>query len=220
MQFNYIVSHNLRTPITQILGLCNVLSFPNTSEQEKTKIIEYFKNTADKMDSLVKDLNAILSTKAALNERKELVYFKEILKSIMNTLENQITESQATININIQNGVESISIIKRYLESVMYNLLSNSLKYSSKKRKPHIIISITKSEDFIEISVADNGIGIDLNQNGKYLFGLYKRFNLDTEGKGLGLHMTKSQVEAMEGVISAKSELDKGTTFTIKFKVS
>ena len=94
--------------------------------------------------------------------------------------------------------------------------MSNSIKYKSKTKPPKIRITVTKNNNMTEITVADNGVGINLDEHGKYIFGLYKRFNLDVEGKGLGLHMTKLQIEAMNGTIRVESKVNEGTTFTIK----
>ena len=97
-------------------------------------------------------------------------------------------------------------------------MISNAIKYKSSKRNLIIKISAKKSDDKIIVKISDNGIGLDLKANGAYVFGLYKRFNFEIEGKGLGLHMTKNQVEALGGSIKIESELDKGTTFIITLK--
>ena len=97
-------------------------------------------------------------------------------------------------------------------------MISNAIKYRSGKRNLIIKISAKKIDDKIIIRISDNGMGFDLKTNGAYVFGLYKRFNFEIEGKGLGLHMTKNQVEALGGSIKIESELDKGATFIITLK--
>jgi signal transduction histidine kinase len=72
----------------------------------------------------------------------------------------------------------------------------------------------------VELEITDNGLGIDLKRKGKEVFGLYKRFHYHVEGKGMGLFMVKTQVEALGGTIKIESEVNKGTTFTISFPLS
>ncbi|MCX6295044.1 MAG: ATP-binding protein [Bacteroidetes bacterium] len=105
--------------------------------------------------------------------------------------------------------------MKSYIESIFYNLISNAIKYRSNEGKHHIVISTKKEKNIFHFTISDNGKGIDLEKNGKYIFGLYKRFHSEVEGKGLGLHMVKTQVEALGGHISVESEVEKGTTFKI-----
>jgi signal transduction histidine kinase len=102
------------------------------------------------------------------------------------------------------------------LESILYNFISNAIRYSHPKRKPLIVLQFNEKEK--ALSIADNGIGIDLKRNGENLFGMYKTFNNNPDAKGIGLFITKNQIDAMGGRIETKSEIDEGTTFTIYFK--
>jgi hypothetical protein len=103
------------------------------------------------------------------------------------------------------------------LRSILYNLISNGIKYRSPERKPVIHITSSSNDQWVKIVVEDNGLGIDMEAFGSKLFGLYKRFHTHTEGRGLGLFLVKLQVEALEGTIEVESTLHKGTTFTICF---
>lgn len=214
MQFNYIVSHNLRSPISNLLGLCKMFELP-IDEQEKNKIIGYIQNSVNSMDGLVNDLNMILATRTAINENKENVLLTNIFATIKSNLRKQIDNSSALILSDIADDNNSIYTIKTYLQSILYNLVSNAIKYCAPDRKPVIRISCTKEGTNTIISVADNGNGIDLPKFETQLFGLYKRFDFSKEGRGLGLHMTKTQVEALGGEIKVESEVGKGTTFMI-----
>ncbi len=214
MQFNYIVSHNLRAPIANILGLVNVLNYPN-NESETKKIIEYIGESIIKMDDLVKDLNEMLTIRSLIGTKKETVQIKKVIESVFHSIEKQRIESNANINVHISKDAKEIVTVKSYFESILYNLLSNAIKYKSPLRRLEIFISITKENGNFKMSISDNGIGIDLEANGKYIFGLYKRFNTEQEGKGLGLYMVKKQIEAINGDIKIESEIDKGTTFLI-----
>ena len=214
MQFNYIVSHNLRAPIANILGLVSVLNYQN-SESETKKIIEYIGQSIFKMDDLVKDLNEMLAIRSLISSKKEIVNIENVIDSIFHSIEKQRVESNAIINVDIKKDATKILTVKSYFESIFYNLLSNAIKYRSPLRQLELSVIIKKENDKFKIKISDNGIGIDLVQNGKDLFGLYKRFNVEQEGKGLGLYMVKKQIEAINGEIKIESELNKGTTFLI-----
>jgi signal transduction histidine kinase len=107
--------------------------------------------------------------------------------------------------------------LKSYLYSIFYNLISNSIKYRQADQLPVITIISYLKEDKIEIHYADNGLGIDLKNRAEQVFGLYKRFHSHTEGKGMGLFMVKTQVEALGGKINIESEVNVGTNYVLEF---
>lgn len=215
MQFNYIVSHNLRAPIANLLGLSEVFEMPNIDDEERSKIISHIRFSIEKIDELIQDLNIILAARSDINSKREWVDFEETILGVKHTLEQQILNSDTIIQTQIAPDAGRIFSIKSYIKSSLYNLVNNSIKYRSPKRQPHIDIRITKGDGKYRISVKDNGIGIDMNRYGKDVFGLYKRFNFSVEGKGLGLNMTKAQIEALGGTIEISSRLDEGTEFNI-----
>ena len=110
-----------------------------------------------------------------------------------------------------------IRVIPAYLDSIVLNLFTNSLKYSSPKRRPLIEITAEKRENTISVSFKDNGLGIDLTRNRDKLFGMYKTFHRNKDAKGIGLFITKNQIEAMNGKIEVESTVDIGSTFKIYF---
>lgn len=219
-QFNYIVSHNLRSPIASILGLSNLFDSNLLSEPEKDKAFGQIRDQILKMDDLIKDLNLVLATRSALNTKRQKIDLTIIINSITDTLENQIKETNCVINVNVSDDARQFYTIKSYLESIILNLVSNAIKYKSSNRDPEISIIAKKDFDNINITIFDNGSGIDMEVHGKYVFGLYRRFHTDQEGKGLGLHMTKTQVEALGGKISIESKPNVGTKFIITIPIN
>jgi len=214
MQFNYIVSHNLRAPIANIIGLCNIIG-ENISDAEKQNILSHIRASSVKIDEIIKDLSLVLNTRTNLNAKKEKINFKRIMRSIVETLEDQIIKSKCKFEMKIAADANEVFSIKSYMESILYNLISNAIKYRSPQRDPKVTLKIERTSEALRISVSDNGIGINLTENGAYMFGLYKRFNYGVEGKGLGLHMTKTQVESLNGKIKVISEENVGSTFMI-----
>jgi PAS domain S-box-containing protein len=217
MQFNYIVSHNLRAPIANLIGLSEAFKMKGVDEKERLKIIGLIQYSVLKIDDLIQDLNIILATKSDLNSKKEIIVFASIMEAINSILERQIIQTGANINfVDNSNGIQFYSI-KSYMKSILYNLLSNSIKYKSAERALEVDIKINvKKHEKLIIEVKDNGMGIDLKMYGAEIFGLYKRFHIETEGKGLGLNMTKTQVEALGGKIDVKSTLGHGATFIVE----
>ena len=110
--------------------------------------------------------------------------------------------------------------VKSFLQSILLNLMSNALKYKRKEVPLEISIDARISEEkTLCLSFTDNGLGIDLEKNKDKIFGIYKRFHPHIEGKGLGLHLVKTQVDLLGGEIEITSEVDKGTTFKIYLSI-
>ena len=216
MQFNYIISHNLRSPVANILGMSSLLKM-DLEDDERAQVFDFITESAEAIDGVIRDLNLLLSVKSALNEKKENVRLTEVIRSVKRSLRLQIHDCGATISSKITGDADLIYSIKGYVQSIIFNLISNAIKYRVPGRKPLVKIKGWRDEKGFHISVEDNGRGIDLKRHNKELFGLYKRFSPDGEGKGLGLHMTKTQVESLNGTIEVESEEGVGTVFTVSF---
>jgi signal transduction histidine kinase len=104
------------------------------------------------------------------------------------------------------------------MESIMLNLITNSIKYAAPNRNPVILIATKKVGNTVSMVYSDNGIGMDMNQVRGRIFGLYQRFHNHPESKGIGLYLVHSQVTALGGTIQVNSTLNEGTTFQITFK--
>ncbi|ABG58269.1 sensor histidine kinase [Cytophaga hutchinsonii] len=209
-QFNYITSHNLRGPISTLKGLFELYN-QETNLSDKHIYVDKSLIVINRMDEILRDLNKILSNKNT-EKIKELIDFDTI---IANNLK-QLDIKRKSVNIYINPALE-ITGIKSFYESIFYNLFSNAQKYKHPERLLRIDIQITSAAaNSFTIHISDNGIGMDVSKVGDKLFGFYKRFHVHVEGKGLGLYITKSQVEMLGGTIRAESELHVGTTFIIE----
>lgn len=216
-QFTYIVSHNLRAPVANIIGLADTLNDRELGPEGVSQMTEALITAVTKLDNIIKDLNHILQVKRQVIEKKEMVRFSELLADIQLSNESTINKEGVSIVYDFS-AVDEILTIKSYLYSVFFNLVSNSIKYRQPHLKPVIEIRSEKSENKIELVFKDNGLGIDLEKRGEQVFGLYKRFHTHAEGKGMGLYMVKTQVETLGGKISVNSEVNKGTQFRIEFE--
>jgi signal transduction histidine kinase len=158
-----------------------------------------------------------LQVKLEVNENKELISFSKLVNNISDSFSNLNEKKHVRINLNFSE-VDEIFSFKAYMQSIFYNLISNSIKYSRSDVQSLIEIKSRKENGKIVLSFKDNGLGIDLKRKGDRIFRLYARFHSHVEGKGMGLFMVKTQVEAIGGKITVVSEVNKGTEFTITFE--
>lgn len=215
-QFAFIAAHNLRAPVARILGLGQLIQMLE-SPSEKDEVYPKLVKAAEELDGVVKDLNTILSFRKNSDSLIATVDFATEVTKINITLEREIANTNAVITTDFT-AVETIRTVKPYLESILYNLISNAIKYRSPDRAPVIHLKTERLENEILLTVTDNGLGIDMTTAKDKLFTLYSRFHTHLEGKGLGLYLVKTQITAMGGKIEIDSEVDKGTTFRLYFK--
>jgi len=214
-QFTYIVSHNLRAPVANIIGIGNVINSSRLSQDDEKEMIRHLLTSVAKLDEVIIDLNLILQVKNDVNEQKTMVRFSEIIADIQLSIDHIIKKEAVVFHIDFSDADE-MPTLKSYLHSIFFNLISNSIKYRQPNEAPVIEISSKLSAAKIEFIFKDNGLGLDLEKQGGEIFGLYKRFHFHTDGKGVGLYMVKAQVETLGGKISIGSEVNKGTAFLIE----
>lgn len=214
-QFTYIISHNLRAHVANIIGLNQLLSMGADNEQELEKLITDLGTSVQKLDEVIIDLNMILDVKQRVHEQMEQVYLTEITENIKKTFDSYVQQDLIEIKYYFKE-VDIIHSLKNYIYSIFYNLISNSIKYKRPDEKLLLNITSSRENDNIIIYFEDNGKGIDLNVNGEKLFGLYRRFDTSVEGKGMGLYMVKTQVETLGGKIQVRSSLNIGSTFIVE----
>ncbi len=213
-QFAFIASHNPRAPLARILGLSHLLTLQQVNLTEKELIIQKMIFSCAELDTIVKDLGQILEIRENLSQTITEVNLQKELVITLNGLENDILQSKAVIDINFEK-VDTVHTIRPYLQSILLNLLSNAIKYRHPNRPPHIQISSAIVDNKVEIDFRDNGLGIDLPQYGEKLFKLYNRFHFHVEGKGKGLFLVKTHVDAMGGTLEVQSKVNEGTVFKI-----
>ncbi|MEJ6979661.1 PAS domain S-box protein [Pedobacter sp. P351] len=217
-QFSYIVSHNLRAPVANLMSLARLLKENSVTADEMADLITGILSSSERLDEVIADLNLILRIKGKINENKISLNILDVISSVKQDLADQIQTSNAKIQVDLKDNNEVLGI-RSYIFSIFYNLLSNSIKYSRPNISPVINISSHKIENKSVLVFSDNGLGIDLANQAKHLFGLYKRFHYHTEGRGMGLYIVKTQVQALGGKIDVNSTVGQGTIFTIELPV-
>ncbi len=216
-QFTYIVSHNLRAPVASILGLSILLDTPGITKETRKECMKGFISSVKNLDNTIIDLNYILQARKEISEKKELVDFSDIVGSIKESINEIITKEKVEIDMDFSN-INEMFTLKSYLYSIFYNLISNSIKYRKAHEAPIIKIKSLRVDRKVILTFSDNCIGIDMKEHGDKVFGLYKRFNLNVEGKGMGLYMVKTQVETLGGKVSMNSKVNIGTEITLEFE--
>jgi PAS domain S-box-containing protein len=214
LNFSYIVSHNLRSHTSNIELIAQLLE-SSESESEKEEMIQYLKRVSKSLDDTMTNLNEVVNIRTNINLKIETLSLNEEINNAIHILNGEIQKKNAIINNHISDSVV-IDYNKAYLESIIFNFISNALRYSHPDRSP--VVDLYYNEATKTLSIKDNGIGIDLEKHGDELFGMYKTFNHNPDAKGIGLFISKNQVDALGGNIKVESTLGKGATFYIQFK--
>jgi PAS domain S-box-containing protein len=213
LQFNYIVSHNLRSPISNINGLLKILKIYEAKfPEESLEILEHLATSVGNLDQVMNDLNMLLDLRRTLSPGQSIIHIDVFIKDILKNFADLIHTKQATIVTQCLQPIP-LSTQPSILNSILFNLLSNALKYTSPHRRPIIEVACAFDADHVAITIRDNGIGMDLDRIGDQLFAPFRRFHGHVDGKGLGLSMVKTQVEMLGGEIRVQSQVNIGTTF-------
>lgn len=214
-EFTQIVSHNLRSPVGNILTL---LSFFETAEsdEERAEYLKLLKESGDITLTTLHELNEVLKIKQNKNIEKQLLRFEDCFHLTRSMLTARIAETSAQLTCDFTEAPH-VHYPKIYLESILLNLLSNALKYNSPERVPVIRLKTYYYHKDLILEVCDNGLGINLERYAHQVFKLRKTFHRHPESRGIGLFMIKNQIEAMGGEITLSSKQHEGTTFYINF---
>jgi len=215
-QFTYIVSHNLRAPLANALGLVGLLGVEEADSPAFEHARTHLQVSLEQLDQVLQDMNTILAIrdKQGLAEPED-VPLAEIVLQVLQNLQDVVHECGGTVRVTIPDHFQ-VRGNRAYLYSSLFNLLSNSIKYRDAQRPLLVELTATGEEGQEKvITFADNGLGIDLAQAGADVFQLYKRFHPTHPGRGVGLYLVKTHVESMGGRIEVSSQVGEGTQFTI-----
>ncbi|MDT0685389.1 sensor histidine kinase [Autumnicola psychrophila] len=213
--FAHIVSHNLRSHSSNLSLVVELLKEAKT-DRDKLDLLDNINYISENLDTAIAQLNDLINVETTLAKKSVKIKFNDALNTVLASIAPLINRENAKIVAEFH-SLKEISYIPEYLESILLNLITNAIKYKQPGRKPVIYIQsyISNGKRFLEIS--DNGLGIDLDQHGDKMFGMYKTFHHNPDAKGIGLFITKNQVEALGGSISITSTVNIGTTFKITF---
>ncbi|MES2892368.1 MAG: PAS domain-containing sensor histidine kinase [Bacteroidota bacterium] len=216
-RFVSMASHEFRTPLSTILSSASLLAkYTETTEQEKrNRHIDRIKNSVHNLTSILNDFlsigkiedGGVVATYSRFN-------VKEFMENICAEMRG-LAKPQQQLHYR-HTGTELIELDESLLRNIIFNLVSNAIKFSADNGRVEITSEV--SEGVFSMTIKDNGIGIS-SEDQEHLFERFFRASNATniQGTGLGLHIVAKYVELMNGSIRLASEIEKGTLFTIQF---
>ncbi|MEO6285721.1 MAG: ATP-binding protein [Dyadobacter sp.] len=210
--FVHTASHDLLDPLNSIEGSITVMNAINVNNAELNEFLPIINTSVKKFRSLISEI-AVVAKIENDSLVTELVDMDEILDNIDWSLSEKIKSSGAVIKRDVR--VKHIVFSKKNLRSILYNIISNAIKYRS-ERAPLIEVRIAFENEHTILSVQDNGMGMDKRHVDK-IFDKYSRLPTTVDGYGIGLYLAKKIVNASGGTITVESEPDKGSKFSIIF---
>ncbi|WP_338645491.1 PAS domain S-box protein [Flavobacterium sp. KS-LB2] len=211
--FTHIVSHNIRSHTSNLSMVVDVIE--NTDDiEEKLSYFDLFKEGTEKLSESIEYLNEIITIQQKTNIEKTKIQLKNEIEKTKMALSLAIKDSEIKITHTIPEDLV-VTAIPAYLDSILLNLFTNAIKYKSPERKATLEISHEIIDNYTVINFKDNGLGLNLKKNGHKIFGMYKTFHGNEDAKGIGLFITKNQLEAMNGKIEIESEVGQGSNFKI-----
>ncbi len=212
--FAHIVTHNLRSHSGGLYGLLNLIEMEHPDIYEN-EYVQLFKKSAVSLQETIEHLTDIVNQSFAGNDDYSEVNIREAVDRNRNSI---ITLSNKN-NVKIINDIDEklhLSLIPAYFDSIIMNFLTNGIKYSDPDKDSYVrIYADTKDNKFTVLIFEDNGLGIDLDKYGDKLFGMHNTFHKHDDSRGVGLYITKNQVESMGGHIAVDSKVGIGTNFKV-----
>jgi signal transduction histidine kinase len=183
-------------------------------------LFQNFKNVIDNLMESVQNLSEVADIQISDSTLMESINLVEVVNSSILNVTALARSSEVSIQFNPEKSQNFVFGNLSYLESITLNLLTNAIKYSDPKKDKKVEIRINKSSEWTIVEVEDNGLGIDLKRQGRKMFGMYKTFHDHPDSRGIGLFITKNQIEAIGGKIEVESQEGVGTTFKVYLKSS
>ncbi|MBS3915480.1 MAG: PAS domain S-box protein [Bacteroidetes bacterium] len=213
LNFAHIVSHNLRSHSGNISMLLQFLE-SETDETEKEELFRHLVTASQQLTETISHLNEVVALTTNIEEKSEKINLKKAVDDAINNVNASVREFKVQISNSIDPKYH-IMAVPAYLQSIALNFITNAIKYRHPDRLAIVSIDAFKMDKWIVLSITDNGIGIDLEQHGHKLFGMYKTFHGNSDARGIGLFITKNQIEAMGGKVEVESTPGFGTKFNI-----
>lgn len=214
LNFAHIVSHNLRTHAGNIKSLLELYHDNSFTHEETLSNIDI---VSKELNETIENLNDLVKVHTQTNKEFESLQLSDYVTRMLYILNEDISHKNITIDNRVDVNIR-VNCIPAYLESILLNLVTNAIKYSDEKKEIKISFDVSDVDDYLILHVSDNGVGIDMERYGGSIFGLYKTFHGHEDSRGVGLYITKNQIETMGGKIEVESKPNVGTTFKVYFK--
>ena len=215
LNFAHIVSHNLRSHTGNFQMLLNMMEDSDDLLNQEECLV-HLKTTSNALSETIDHLKELVDIQNTIIHKKEDLNLRLFLNNTLEVLSSEIKENKVKI-VNKIGEKETVKFNPAYLESLFLNFTTNAIKYSHPDRNPEIRYSFLRKKGRLMLLIEDNGLGINLDKYGEKLFGMYKTFHKNADARGIGLFITKNQIESMGGSIEVESKVNVGTTFKINF---
>lgn len=212
LQFSFTVSHNLRGPVARLMGLSSLVTRQQLSDETR-QLVNFIDTTADELDQIIKDLVNILELRNDPTHRREHIVLQDEWAQTVGLLQDNLSGTEE-ISTDF-NKLPELYTVRSMLDNILYNLLSNSIKFRSPDRPLKVSVSSRVENGKAVLEVRDNGLGFNVKVHHDKLFKLYRRFHTHVGGRGMGLYMIKTQAEVLHGSVEASSEPDQGALFRV-----
>lgn len=216
-EFSWMISHNLRGPVSSALGVINLLSRKGVVTPGNEDLVFHLVESTKKMDQILGDVAELLEIRDHPDELRDLS-LATIVDNSCDYVDDWLKAAKGNVVLEIDNDL-MIRGSEKYLQSILNNLLANSIQFRSPHRTLAVKVSVSKTDEHAVIMVEDNGKGI-AREDWQKIFEPFKRLDYSSTGKGLGLYLVRTQTEAMGGEVSVFSMPDSGSVFTVKLPLS
>jgi len=212
--FVYTASHDLKQPVTNMAGLFQELKrTASFHDPEATGMMTMFEEALQQILGTIQGLTEVVQQQRQLEQvAADEVELQPLTEELIRSLQPSTPEADFVLNFT---AVPTLRMARPSLHSMLYNLLSNALKYAEPGRVPHVHVTTNTTDNGVLLSVQDNGRGIDLARHGAELFQLFRRFHPGIAGSGMGLYLVNRLVHQVGGRVEVTSQVGEGTTFRI-----
>ncbi|NYJ28679.1 ATP-binding protein [Allomuricauda sp. ARW1Y1] len=185
------------------------------TEEEQKDTMGMLGRASEGLNETIGHLNEVVQVKLGIEKELSTISLKKVVSKIITDISALIQENKVVVDIMIPTSFK-VQGVPAYIESIILNLVTNAIKYRDPDKRASITIEASLEEEYVKLSIKDNGMGIDLDKYGEKLFGMYKTFHGNKDAKGIGLFITKNQIESIGGRIAVESQVGVGTNFMVK----
>lgn len=217
LNFAHIVSHNLRSHAGNLTMLLDLAEEEIADCEDGEETMKHLKNVSEELNKTIDHLGELANVHTEIKTIRHDLNVFEFIERTLIVIREEILKHNVTVHNHVPRDFQ-LHYNPAYLESILLNLTTNAVKYLDPNRKSEVFYELENDENQAVLVIRDNGLGIDLEKHGDSVFGMYKTFHEHPDSRGIGLFITKSQVEAMGGKIEVISKVGTGTAFKIYFK--
>lgn len=216
-QFTYTTSHDLRSPVNNLLSIFSLLDVSKIKDQKTLELLNILKLASERLSHTVNNYVDVVIEKDNLHLNTEELDIEESLNDILNSIQSLIINSKAKIETDFS-ALKKVNFNKLYLQSIFLNLITNSIKYAKLDCSPKISINTTIINGTKQLIVADNGIGFDMDKVKDKVFGLQEKFHNHTDSKGIGLYLVYNHITSLGGSVTLESKVNEGSKIIMSFR--